>query len=201
MHCLAARVRLLPSDVQCALSRQPTNPLPLLHCRLAAAGPPTRLQKMCCCHSPQTLIPASALPLPHCCCPAAAVAQTFGTCCTAPHPASPHSVGPLLTMLSSFYPPLSPAAVPLPLPGCCSGTNIRYMLSCSAPTTNTECPPTPSWRNIKAAPLPKDTPSVVRGNSTVTSFTLTADCSCSEAYWGVYHTATYRKLPLSACGL
>uniref|UniRef100_A0A383V6F0 Uncharacterized protein n=1 Tax=Tetradesmus obliquus TaxID=3088 RepID=A0A383V6F0_TETOB len=82
-----------------------------------------------------------------------------------------------------------------------TGTNIRYMLSCSAPTTNTECPPTPSWRNIKAAPLPKDTPSVVRGNSTVTSFTLTADCSCSEAYWGVYHTATYRKLPLSACGL
>ncbi|WIA22410.1 hypothetical protein OEZ85_004716 [Tetradesmus obliquus] len=90
----------------------------------------------------------------------------------------------------------------LTVPNTHRAANIRYMLSCSQPATNTECPPTPSWTNVKAPPVPRDMVSVVQGNSTVTRFTLSVqDCKCSEAFWGVYHTATYRYLPLSACGL
>jgi hypothetical protein len=84
---------------------------------------------------------------------------------------------------------------------CCRSAQIRYMVSCTVPTTNIECPPTPSWTNVRSAPVPRDLISTIQGNSTTTQFTVQAGCKCSEAYWGMHYTAAYRYLPLRACGL
>jgi hypothetical protein len=77
------------------------------------------------------------------------------------------------------------------------------MLSCSAPTSSTECPGKPFWISVKAKPGRQGTPegltsTVVNGQNTV-EFNVTTRCSCSSVYHGLVDFAYYKGLPVSAC--